>query len=356
MQNISILDGLYLKRLDNIITTNDNGIMISGSYFDKEIFIKTDPYLNMTWSKPSGNWGSDQKPSSFQESGYSAAVTSSFQDGDNNYVNFVSISEGSDVLISSVLMVKLNQAGDEIGTSRINHQYLLNADKTPDGGYVLLGNRLIKLNNNFSISWEKDLSKHDYWECRLITTHDGGFAITGWNEAIDFEELMFLEKTNSLGDILWIKKYPSTGFSMEDAGYDLCELEDGGFLMVGRTGNQNYLQFYTDNFIVRTNESGDTLWTKKFGSNDYDNLDKIIYSSGNEFIISGNRMNDNTKNRKSFLVKIDDKGQILDSCSMDEFEKLIYSPAGYFIKATKLNDKVRFEKIQPADLFISEVK
>ena len=66
----------------------------------------------------------------------------------------------------------------------------------------------------------------------------------------------FLIKTNSTGDTLWTKNYGGSGF--ERLAY-MQNTNDGGFIMSGWSNSFDTV-FYA--YIVKTDGAGDTLWTK----------------------------------------------------------------------------------------------
>lgn len=91
-------------------------------------------------------------------------------------------------------------------------------------------------------------------------TADGGYIITGFTYAGSTTCDLWLVRTDSMGDTLWTKTY---GFdSVYEAGRSIDLTTDDGFIIVGTT-NPGGLQ--DDIWLVKTDSSGDTLWTKTFG-------------------------------------------------------------------------------------------
>ena len=73
----------------------------------------------------------------------------------------------------------------------------------------------------------------------------------------------WLIKTDQSGDTLWTKTY---GGNYHNPIYCVQETSDGGYILVGSTNSID-----TDNFdvlLIKTNQLGDTLWTKTYGGNE----------------------------------------------------------------------------------------
>jgi hypothetical protein len=65
----------------------------------------------------------------------------------------------------------------------------------------------------------------------LLQARDGGYPIVGYTSSLDIkQEDIYLVRTDIQGNILWSKTYGGEG---KDNGWDVLELEDGGFLIAG---------------------------------------------------------------------------------------------------------------------------
>ena len=94
-------------------------------------------------------------------------------------------------------------------------------------------------------------------------TSDGGFIIVG--TAGDSSTDILLIKTDSVGNEVWSKTF---GGSYDDEGYKARETSDGGFILIGKYVPDND-STATNAYLVKTNSSGDSLWTKKFSFYSY---------------------------------------------------------------------------------------
>jgi hypothetical protein len=315
-----------LNNVDNIFFTNDNGLLISGRSNDKYSLIKIDCNLNTEWTKNNYDWGNLIFGSGWGSSFYSVQVVKVFQLNDGKYVCVGSITEGGDVVYSSALIVVLTQNGTQIQKFVFDDIAVSNALQTGDGGYILFGFKIIKLDRNFNQLWSKNIYDNKYLPSQIVLTSNGGFAITG---SYDGEQI-FLKKYDSNGNELLSQTYKHNEYPFEESGFDLTQLIDDGFLIIGRTG-RTFVPNIVDCQMIRTSSNGDTIWTKRFGYSTNSWLDRIISYNQNEIVIKGSIGFPN-ENQKSTMIKINANGQILDSVTVNKFEMMVHSPLDYYIK------------------------
>ena len=321
-----------LSNVDHIAFTNDRGMLLSGYADDKYTLIKTDAALNVEWSRNNYDWGKRIFGSGWGSPFYAFELVKAFQLSDGKYVCIGSIHEGGDVIFSSALVVVLNSNGDQLQQFRFDNLAVSNALQTTDG-YLLFGNKLVKLDKNFSKQWSRDLYDTQYFPTQVVATSDGGYAVTGSYKG----EQLFLKKLDAAGRELWSRTYKHNEFPFEEAGYDLIQLDDKGYLVAGRTG-RTMVPNVVDCQIVRTDAAGDTLWTKRFGYATNNWLEHIVSSSqSNEFILQGTIGFPN-EDQKSLLIKITAEGQIVDSTTVDKFQIIARTPLNVYLKARRIDE------------------
>ncbi|MBK7854381.1 MAG: hypothetical protein IPJ79_05275 [Bacteroidetes bacterium] len=113
-------------------------------------------------------------------------------------------------------------------------------------------------------------------------TFDGGYIIAGTaTETGTFNSDICLIKTNSNGDTLWTKTF---GGLNDDYGYSVDQTTDSGYIVAGfmeiTSGNW-------DGYLVKTNSSGNLLWSKIFGGTGFDIATAVLQTSDGGFIVSG---------------------------------------------------------------------
>ena len=109
--------------------------------------------------------------------------------------------------------------------------------------------------------WTKTFGGRDLdWGRSVQLTSDGGYIIVGdiWNGADGFD--IWLLKSDTSGDTLWTKTF---GGRFDDRGYSVQQTTDEGYIIVGST--ESFSAGDYDVWLIKTDASGDTLWTKTYG-------------------------------------------------------------------------------------------
>jgi hypothetical protein len=135
-------------------------------------------------------------------------------------------------------------------------------------------------------------------------TIDGGYIVTGFASGSTSGIQLLLIKTDSSGDTIWTK-----AFNMYDGnvGNSVQQTQDGGYIIAGDAES--------DLLLMKTDSLGDTLWTKIFGtdtSGESGRMVKQTMDSG--YIITGKRIfsNSNDLNQSDvLLVKTNSDGDAL---------------------------------------------
>lgn len=250
---------------------------------------------------------------------------------------------------TDAFVVRMRTAGDTIWQKRINgtnsrKDLLYKVINTSDGGFAYCGYStnngagnddayFMKTDSLGNIEWV------NYWggvgkdrAQDIIQTPDGGYAIAGYSTSPPANYYdAFILRINSTGDTLWSKFYGGGGF--EDAN-SIVLMPDNGFILGGQgTNGSNGL----DMFLTRTNETGDTLWSKKFGSTATDNIENILRLSDGSFILTGGTDDPlGFGGNDGILVKTDSSGNILwtklyGGNSQDDFHQVYQTTDNGFI-------------------------
>ena len=85
---------------------------------------------------------------------------------------------------------------------------------------------------------------------------------------------------------------------------DVIEDQNGGYTVLGSL-NQNQQSLY-DFWLVRFNESGDTIWSKTFGTNSNDFPEKLLQDADGGYLMLGS--SGEAENTVPYLVKTDKDG------------------------------------------------
>jgi len=156
------------------------------------------------------------------------------------------------------------------------HDEGIDVVKLTDGGYAFIGTTITESLNQKIIFYRTDRYGNELWEpgkfggpfennaYSFKLLRDGGFAILGSTfvnaKGGMLVSNMYLVRTDERGDSLWTKSYG--GFS-DETGFDLAETSDGGFVLIG--SSEDFEKDRLDIFLVGTDSRGDTLWTRTHG-------------------------------------------------------------------------------------------
>ncbi|HEY9115731.1 MAG TPA: T9SS type A sorting domain-containing protein [Bacteroidales bacterium] len=247
------------------------------------------------------------------EDGYSVQQTS---DGGFIITGFT-YSYGAGAI--DIYLIKTNADGDTLwtktyGTFAVDEGR--SVQQTSDGGFVITGTVwaqskgkqvwLIKTDANGDSIWAKDFggNNDEVGHC-VQQTNDGGYIITG--EVVVSGNLidLWLIKTDSDGNYDWSKIYGGTRF---DKGYSVQQTTDGGYIVTGYTGS--FGAGYNDAWLLKTDAAGDTLWTKTFGGFDNDYGYSVQQTTDGGYFITGVSYSFGFGSGV-YLVKTDASGDIL---------------------------------------------
>jgi hypothetical protein len=196
---------------------------------------------------------------------------------------------------------------------------------TPDGGMVVTGSTnssghggydvfLTKLNSSGVVEWDSTYGGiGDDYGYSVIATSDGGYAIAGHTRPPGAGELedvgdVYVIKTNSTGHTVWQQ---TIGGGRWDAGHCIIETSDNGFAIAGRTRPESDPTKPCDLYLIKTDASGDTVWTKTFGDNLSDRAYALVETTDGGYALAGYTNMWNMAGKGACLVKTDQDGDSL---------------------------------------------
>ncbi|MFC1547975.1 T9SS type A sorting domain-containing protein [Candidatus Neomarinimicrobiota bacterium] len=288
--------------------TSDGGYIIAGrttsfgaGYYDVYL-IRTDSTGDTLWTKTFGG-------SEF-DSGYFVQQTS-----DNGYIitgSTKSYGHGN----ADVYLIKSNETGDTVwtrtfGGSGFDAGY--SVQQTSDDGYIIIGKYgshgpvgyniyLIKTNSQGDTLWTRALEGHIGYSGQQ--TSDGGYIITGEDDGD-----VCLLKTDSSGNSLWTKTY---GESEYDFGRSVRQITGGGYIITGRYAPPDGYESESYVYLINTNSSGDTLWTRRIGQVDgISEGSSVQQTNSGDYIIIGTTRPYDIGPRGLYLIKTSTSGDTL---------------------------------------------
>jgi hypothetical protein len=298
---IKIYDGAFGDKGFDIKQSSDGGYIITGVTGNNFYSNDIDLWLIRTDENGDTLWTRTFGGDS-SDAGYSVAETS-----DGGYIiTGRTMSYGAD--FNDVWLIKTNASGDSLWTKTFEGRSGQSIYETNDGGYVFIGSKLIKTDPNGDTLWTKN-----HWGGRsLQLTNDGGYILTGkvvynpWSLPYKQNSDVILVKTDEKGDTLWTKTFGGDGF---DSGSSVQQTKDGGYIIAGTSHSFN-TDGSTDVWLIKTNMNGDTLWTRTFSSADSvtDAGSSVHITEDGGYLIQGITY---FSNRDLFLIKTDTDGNIL---------------------------------------------
>jgi hypothetical protein len=245
---------------------------------------KVDARGNLQWSATYGGPGNDYGYAIAQcrDGGFViAGLTGSFGAGGGDFY-----------------VVRIDKLGDTIWTRTYGGTALdvaYSVQQTFDGGFIVAGYTnsfgagdqdvyLVKTDSAGDTLWTHTYggSKQDFGYS-VQQTSDSGYIITGSTYSFgNGGAAVYLIKTDALGDTLWTRTY---GGALDDGGQSVEQTRDGGYIVAG------YESSFTDGFyafyLIKTDETGDTLWTRMYGTNKRSWCYSVRQTTDGGYILAG---------------------------------------------------------------------
>ncbi len=170
----------------------------------------------------------------------------------------------------------------------------------------------IKTNKRGLIEWEKTFGGQDNDEgYDVIATSDGGFLFIGYTWSFGNSQQIYLIKTNYNGDLIWEKTY---GGIMWEVGNAVVELKDGGYAIAGYTNSPGLSSGNTDILLLKIDPNGDLVWQKAYGNLLFPNHElayDIIQIEDGGFIVVGARDRYSEGSFNSLVLRLNEKGDLI---------------------------------------------
>jgi hypothetical protein len=189
--------------------------------------------------------------------------------------------------------------------------------QTADTGYLLLCTSnsfssssdiyLLKVDQFGAYQWQRTYGDSEIeGACKIKFTQDGNLAIAGHTSSFLYNSYDFyLIKANMNGDTLWTKHYGTTEWDFANS-MDTCA--DGGFILAGKTYDTG--NAYSDILIVKTDSNGNEQWRKQIGGNKDDVANEIITTSDGYFFC-GTTESIGSGGKDIYIVKVDLTGNLI---------------------------------------------
>lgn len=306
--------GLDMEIGVDLKQTTDNGFIICGYYADSgpggfDVWLlKTNSSGDTLWTNTYGG--------AFNDYGNSV-----FQTDDGGYV-IIGSTESYGAGSSDYWILKTNASGDSLWSTTYGGLYneiAFEAQATSDGGYIIAGYKqiqgytnadvwLLKIYSNGEEEWSQTYGG-DYGELAYSVqeTADAGFILSGYTRSFGSGgDDVYLIKTDMYGDTLWTKTF---GGASNDAGNSVFETAEGDFIVCGNT-----FSFSEDGdmdlWLIKTDISGYTLWTRTYGGTGAELGYSVIESFDGKLTACGFTSSYGAGNKDVWLLHLDANGQV----------------------------------------------
>jgi len=138
----------------------------------------------------------------------------------------------------------------------------------------------------------------------IVQTADGGYALAGWTNSYgaggnDF----WLVKTDASGNTQWSRTYGGTA---DDYANALVQTSDGGYALAGLTNS--YGAGGVDFWLVKADSSGNLQWSKTYGGTKTDIANTLIQTADGGYALGGMTVSYCNGEADFWLVKTDANG------------------------------------------------
>jgi hypothetical protein len=187
-----------------------------------------------------------------------------------------------------------------------------------DGGYYILGNEsgdiantnihIIRTDSLGIILFEKTIGDASVYSANdFVRTTDNGFLITGLtnkNQGTGYDVL--LVKTDSNANVQWEKTYGGLDW---DIGNSVIETFDNAYLISGQTFS--YGSGAGNIYLIKTNFTGDTIWTKVFGGDSTDYATSATLRFDSTYLIGATTNSFGHGNFDGYVLNLKQNGDTL---------------------------------------------
>ncbi|MCB2219852.1 MAG: T9SS type A sorting domain-containing protein [Bacteroidetes bacterium] len=197
-----------------------------------------------------------------------------------------------------IWLIKTNSNGESLWSKTFggaNNDFGNAVIQTADNGYVVIGSTesygsggsdfwMIKTNSAGDSLWSKTYGGN-YHDIAFsgIQTSDDGFALTGYTQPAGFSNAdVWLIKTDHLGDVEWSQTY---GGNLNELANSVQQTYDEGYIITGYTNS--FGAGAQDVYLIKTDMYGDMIWTKTYGGTSNDVGNCVIETAESDFIVCG---------------------------------------------------------------------
>ncbi len=192
---------------------------------------------------------------------------------------------------------------------------------------------LLKLDTNGKVIFEKTYGGNLAEEgIKIITTIDGHFLLIGTTESTgNGQKDIHVLKINASGTVLWEKSF---GGSLDDKPADIIETSKSEFCIAATT--ESFGAGFRDIYLIWIDQSGNLIRQITYGGSDMDGSSALVEIENEELMVYGYTRNFGATSRDLYLMKLTSTGDSLWSKryggnGYEESQGFAQTPTGGFL-------------------------
>jgi hypothetical protein len=223
------------------------------------------------------------------------------------------------------------QSGGTYGESGMDTAYSITSGV--GGGLVIVGStNSFGLNNEdvyliranpFSVMWSKTYGGPGVEKGKYVTPTVGPVGLIiladSYDSLSNLSDILIV-RTDQNGDSLWSKTYGGTG---DDRGYLIQQTNDKGYIIVGSTTSFGAID--TDMYVIKIDSIGNELWSKIYGGPGKDIGKYIQRTSDGGYAIIGSTNSFGAGADDIYFIKTDSMGN--SGCNESYVFSVVVSPS-----------------------------
>ncbi len=178
--------------------------------------------------------------------------------------------------------------------------------------------RIIKVDSSGATEWiRKFPTSRPYHGRDVIQTVEGDYIVVGsWytTSAVTNEKSAFMARYDVSGNLIWIQRYG--GECDEDEFHAVIQKPDGGFIAVGRFEHESSdyncdFYGYTDLWFVSTDSEGQVVEETKTGDSYWESAWDIVEIGDGTYGVVGRRRHQKRKPSNGWYLRMNGSGEVL---------------------------------------------
>jgi len=154
----------------------------------------------------------------------------------------------------------------------------------------------------------------DDFGCKVIQTSDNGYFVAAITESYGagYRDI-FLIRTNEFGDTLWTK---TIGGLQDDQPNAMKKTSDNNYIIAGSTSS--FGAGNSDVYLLKVDQNGDTIWTKTYGGSMGDQAHDVIQTSDGGYLVIGSTTSFTSGSSSVYAIRTDSNGDTLWTKTYEE--------------------------------------